>query len=75
MSISLKPSEEENDKNYKNEEAVKKWNHIQYNDSLFPWENEPYLIKNKNKVETIDLIFEREENIYIFRKSNIYRLL
>jgi len=67
-----KPSEEENNENYEDEETFKKWNHIQYNDVLFPWEHEPYLIKIKYKVETKDLIFEREEiSIFLDRVIDI----
>jgi len=39
-----KPLEEENDKNYEDEEKVKKWNHIEANDALFPSKYEPHEI-------------------------------
>jgi len=53
------PQEEENDKNNKNEEIAKKWNHIQYNDTLFQWEHESYLIKIKYNTKPKDLTFEQ----------------
>ena len=45
---------------------------IMNNDALFPWEHEPYLIKIKYKVETIDLIFKLEEiSIFLNRVIDI----
>jgi len=56
-----KPLEEENDKNYEDEEEIKKWNHMEVNDALFPSKYKPHEIKIKYKDETIKLIPVLEE--------------
>ena len=56
-----KPPEEENDKNSEDEEAVKKWSHMEHNGVLFPPEYEPHGIKIKYKGEPIELTPEQEE--------------
>ncbi len=49
-----KPPLEENDKNYEDEETVKKWNHIEINDA-------------KGKDE-IDNLFDISENFFLLLK-------
>jgi len=59
--LRINPPEEENDKISEDEEAVKKWNHMDA--ALFTSEYIPYEIKIKYKENSIKLMPEQEEMI------------